>query len=45
MEFQLNEYHRDLTTEELINDLIRVSQIRNGDLHDLCQFLCTDKLF
>ena len=27
MEFQLNEYHRDLTTEELINDLIRVSQM------------------
>lgn len=29
MEFKLNEYHRDLTIEELIDDLIRVSQMLN----------------
>ena len=29
MEFKLNEYHRDLTTEELIDDLRRVSHMLN----------------
>ena len=29
MEYKLNEYHRDLTTEELLNDLLRVSQLLN----------------
>ena len=29
MEFKLNDYHRDLTTEELISDLIRVSKELN----------------
>ena len=29
MEFKLNEYHRDLTNEELIGDLIRVSKMLN----------------
>ena len=29
MDFKLNEYHKDLTTEELIADLIRVSKMLN----------------
>lgn len=27
MEFKLNEYHRDISTEELLSDLIRVSKM------------------
>lgn len=43
MDFKLNEYHRDISTEELLSDLIRVSKMLKKSYVSRCEYEANGK--